>query len=84
MTECLGGSMELTEEELGLRYQSFCDPRLNFEQSLGTLAPLLDLRPKPTDCRLDVAFIISEFFKNQRQGNGHTGGVLLSELGKRV
>ena len=27
--------MELTEEELGLRYQSFCDPRLNFEQSLG-------------------------------------------------
>jgi len=26
--------MELGEEELGLRYQSFCDPRLNFEQSL--------------------------------------------------
>jgi 3-deoxy-7-phosphoheptulonate synthase len=36
VTECLGGSMELSEEELGLRYQSFCDPRLNFEQSLGT------------------------------------------------
>ena len=35
VTECLGGSMELSEEELGLRYQSFCDPRLNFEQSLG-------------------------------------------------
>lgn len=34
VTECLGGSMELTEEQLGLRYQSFCDPRLNFEQSL--------------------------------------------------
>jgi len=34
VTECLGGSMELTEDELGLRYQSFCDPRLNFEQSL--------------------------------------------------
>ncbi|KAF9521790.1 DAHP synthetase [Crepidotus variabilis] len=34
VTECLGGSMELKEEELGLRYQSFCDPRLNFEQSL--------------------------------------------------
>jgi len=26
--------MELSEEQLGLRYQSFCDPRLNFEQSL--------------------------------------------------
>ena len=54
VTECLGGSMELSEEQLGLRYQvccsidfvqkclsytviqqSFCDPRLNFEQSLG-------------------------------------------------
>ena len=35
VTECLGGSMELKEEELRLRYQSFCDPRLNFEQSLG-------------------------------------------------
>ncbi|KII83228.1 hypothetical protein PLICRDRAFT_119688 [Plicaturopsis crispa FD-325 SS-3] len=34
VTECLGGSMQLSEEELGLRYQSFCDPRLNFEQSL--------------------------------------------------
>ncbi|EKM54944.1 uncharacterized protein PHACADRAFT_93861 [Phanerochaete carnosa HHB-10118-sp] len=34
VTECLGGSMGLAEEELGLRYQSFCDPRLNFEQSL--------------------------------------------------
>ncbi|KAF9009185.1 DAHP synthetase [Hymenopellis radicata] len=32
--KCLGGSMELSEEQLGLRYQSFCDPRLNFEQSL--------------------------------------------------
>ncbi|TFK64793.1 DAHP synthetase [Pluteus cervinus] len=34
VTECVGGSMELSEEELGLRYQSFCDPRLNFEQAL--------------------------------------------------
>lgn len=34
VTECLGGSMQLSEEELELRYQSFCDPRLNFEQSL--------------------------------------------------
>ena len=41
VTECIGGSMELSEEQLGLRYQSFCDPRLNFEQSLG----------KPRKCR---------------------------------
>ncbi|PIL37598.1 hypothetical protein GSI_01292 [Ganoderma sinense ZZ0214-1] len=34
VTECLGGSMKLSEDQLPLRYQSFCDPRLNFEQSL--------------------------------------------------
>ncbi|KZT24635.1 DAHP synthetase [Neolentinus lepideus HHB14362 ss-1] len=34
VTECLGGSMGLREDELGARYHSFCDPRLNFEQSL--------------------------------------------------
>ncbi|GAA5890273.1 hypothetical protein JCM6882_008778 [Rhodosporidiobolus microsporus] len=34
VTECLGGSMRLEEEQLGLRFESFCDPRLNFEQSL--------------------------------------------------
>ncbi|KAH9939292.1 DAHP synthetase [Epithele typhae] len=34
VTECMGGSMGLLEDELPLRYQSFCDPRLNFEQSL--------------------------------------------------
>ncbi|KAI4523238.1 DAHP synthetase [Schizophyllum commune] len=34
VTECVGGSMELCESNLPLRYQSFCDPRLNFEQSL--------------------------------------------------
>ncbi|BGP46210.1 hypothetical protein JCM10450v2_002050 [Rhodotorula kratochvilovae] len=34
VTECLGGSMRLEEEELGLRFESYCDPRLNFEQAL--------------------------------------------------
>ncbi|KAH9055365.1 class-II DAHP synthetase family-domain-containing protein [Lactarius vividus] len=66
VTECLGGSMELSEEQLGLRYQSFCDPRLNFEQSL------------------DVAFLVSNYFNNQRRGDSrHKGNVdvLYSELG---
>ncbi|KAJ7076747.1 DAHP synthetase [Mycena belliarum] len=52
VTECVGGSMELSEAELGLRYQSFCDPRLNFEQSL------------------DVAFLVSNYFKKVRRGAG--------------
>ncbi|KAN0137910.1 DAHP synthetase [Lactarius tabidus] len=68
VTECLGGSMELSEEQLGLRYQSFCDPRLNFEQSL------------------DVAFLISNYFKNERRDGSHSrrksnNDVLYSELG---
>ncbi|KAF8644470.1 hypothetical protein AX16_008440 [Volvariella volvacea WC 439] len=64
VTECLGGSMELSEEELGLRYQSFCDPRLNFEQSL------------------DVAFLISNYFKRERRGEDHGDlDVLYNELG---
>jgi len=71
VTECLGGSMELSEEQLGLRYQSFCDPRLNFEQSL------------------DVAFLISNYFKNQRRDGSHgrrksNTDVLYSELGGRT
>ncbi len=34
MTECLGGSAEVLEEELTARYESLCDPRLNARQSL--------------------------------------------------
>jgi 3-deoxy-7-phosphoheptulonate synthase len=34
VTECTGGAHRLGEADLGLRYQTFCDPRLNAEQSL--------------------------------------------------
>ncbi len=34
VTECLGGAHHLTEADLGERYETFCDPRLNAEQSL--------------------------------------------------
>ncbi|KAJ3222557.1 hypothetical protein HK099_002189 [Clydaea vesicula] len=34
VTECTGGSMEMTEAELPENYQTYCDPRLNYEQSL--------------------------------------------------
>ena len=34
VTECLGGSAAVVEEELTARYQSLCDPRLNARQSL--------------------------------------------------
>ncbi len=34
VTECLGGSFEITEEGLQSRYHTHCDPRLNADQSL--------------------------------------------------
>uniref|UniRef100_A0A7S1XF38 Phospho-2-dehydro-3-deoxyheptonate aldolase n=2 Tax=Compsopogon caeruleus TaxID=31354 RepID=A0A7S1XF38_9RHOD len=34
VTECVGGTNEITEDLLKERYESLCDPRLNFSQSL--------------------------------------------------
>ncbi|MGE0224676.1 MAG: class II 3-deoxy-7-phosphoheptulonate synthase [Acetobacteraceae bacterium] len=34
VTECTGGAHRLSEADLAARYETFCDPRLNAEQSL--------------------------------------------------
>ncbi len=34
VTECIGGTAELTPSDLARRYETACDPRLNIEQSL--------------------------------------------------
>jgi 3-deoxy-7-phosphoheptulonate synthase len=34
VTECLGGAEEIDEADLATRYETFCDPRLNHQQSL--------------------------------------------------
>jgi 3-deoxy-7-phosphoheptulonate synthase len=34
VTECLGGAEEILEGDLGARYTTTCDPRLNARQSL--------------------------------------------------
>lgn len=34
VTECVGGAKGLDEDELNRNYETFCDPRLNYEQSL--------------------------------------------------
>ena len=34
VTECTGGPEELSSEDLPMRYTSYCDPRLNYAQSL--------------------------------------------------
>ncbi len=52
VTECVGGAHQLTEDDLGARYETFCDPRLNAEQSLELaflLAEELQRRRTPHD-----------------------------------
>ncbi len=34
VTECIGGRFKISEDDLGDRYHTFCDPRLNADQSL--------------------------------------------------
>ena len=34
VTECIGGSFVVTEEDLSSRYHTHCDPRLNADQAL--------------------------------------------------
>jgi len=36
VTECLGGSVGLTEDMLRLNYETVCDPRLNYAQGIET------------------------------------------------
>ena len=43
VTECLGGSKEITENDLGSRYHTHCDPRLNGNQSLELAFLISDL-----------------------------------------
>ncbi len=34
VTECVGGAIDLTHDDLERNYESYCDPRLNYAQSL--------------------------------------------------
>jgi 3-deoxy-7-phosphoheptulonate synthase len=43
VTECLGGTDEVLEEQLELRYTTTCDPRLNASQSLDLAFQVADL-----------------------------------------
>ena len=43
VTECVGGPDDIKDEDLGERYHTFCDPRLNVNQSLELSFLLADL-----------------------------------------
>jgi len=58
VTECIGGAHQLAESDLTSRYETFCDPRLNAEQSLELAFLLAEelkaRRSPPTTARLAV------------------------------
>lgn len=43
VTECLGGGEQLLDDDLALRYETMCDPRLNGRQSLDLAFELAEL-----------------------------------------
>jgi 3-deoxy-7-phosphoheptulonate synthase len=54
VTECTGGARAITDADLNDRYHTFCDPRLNAEQSIELAFLLAELlkeeraaKPKP-------------------------------------
>src|SRR5271166_2253267 len=58
VTECVGGAQRLTEADLSRSYETFCDPRLNAEQSLELaflVAEELKARRQPLAQREAVA-----------------------------
>lgn len=49
VTECVGGIIEVTEEKLGDRYHTHCDPRLNAGQALELAFLIADLLKRRRD-----------------------------------
>ena len=46
VTECTGGARAISDEDLDDRYHTFCDPRLNAEQSIELAFLLAELLKK--------------------------------------
>jgi 3-deoxy-7-phosphoheptulonate synthase len=55
VTECLGGSLKLAEEDLPRRYLTHCDPRLNQAQALDVAATVAELLRGGSDVRSNAA-----------------------------
>jgi 3-deoxy-7-phosphoheptulonate synthase len=49
VTECLGGAQEISHEQLGSRYETACDPRLNTQQSLELSFLVAEMLHRPDE-----------------------------------
>jgi 3-deoxy-7-phosphoheptulonate synthase len=47
VTECLGGSEGVSEDQLDANYMSLCDPRLNARQSLDLAFRVAEMMRRP-------------------------------------
>lgn len=79
--------MELEDKDLSFNYRTHCDPRLNYEQSLGGLNPL-EIGSKmligwTLFLQLDVAFLLADYLKSKRRGE-RPHDILLSSLRGRT
>jgi 3-deoxy-7-phosphoheptulonate synthase len=48
VTECLGGAQEISHSQLGSRYETACDPRLNTQQSLELAFLVVEMLRRPS------------------------------------
>jgi 3-deoxy-7-phosphoheptulonate synthase len=74
--------MELEDKDLSFNYRSHCDPRLNYEQSLGEsyLVPANGSNfSQLGQIAIDVAFLVADNLKAKRRGT-EPKDVLLAEL----
>jgi 3-deoxy-7-phosphoheptulonate synthase len=55
VTECLGGSAQLGQEDLPRRYLTHCDPRLNEDQAIDVAATVAELLAQRGQRRSDAA-----------------------------
>jgi 3-deoxy-7-phosphoheptulonate synthase len=55
VTECLGGSARLAEEDLPTRYLTHCDPRLNEDQAVDVARTVAELLANRSQRRSDAA-----------------------------
>ncbi len=60
VTECVGGSQEITEESLSERYNTLCDPRLNANQSLELAFLVAEILKKETEDGSKISQIYGE------------------------
>lgn len=73
VTECLGGAVGLTPADLELNFQSHCDPRLNYSQSLELAFEIGDLLECYLESRRPLLFARGHLIEGTSQRGRNLG-----------